>query len=316
VSIPTYNPLGGPQGYGAVTFNRSNFQYLDAGPRTFNIATNGGFTIVAVVRFAGLFSSIENILDLRVGTISEISLERSTHSSPYNAVQVSLCNAGIQKINPQSAYRFVEGVTWLTIMFTYRATIPRTLLIVNDYITVENVFSADRAMTDKQLTGMVIGANIISTLRGFSGDIAGVFVVDEYLTTDATTAIAAAMANGVDLTSTTCPSGNNCTAGPACNAGYTSSDGGVCVLCVAGKYKDATGSAACTNCTAGTYSTSVGASAAATCVACPVGTYSDIAGATACTPCPFGSDSSVIGSTTSASCFCSPGFFYNSSAGV
>jgi hypothetical protein len=35
-----------------------------------------------------------------------------------------------------------------------------------------------------------------------NGDIAGVFVVDEYLSTDATSAIADAMVRGVDLTDT------------------------------------------------------------------------------------------------------------------
>jgi hypothetical protein len=35
-----------------------------------------------------------------------------------------------------------------------------------------------------------------------NGDIAGVFVVDEYLSTDATSAIADAMVRGVDLTET------------------------------------------------------------------------------------------------------------------
>jgi hypothetical protein len=34
----------------------------------------------------------------------------------------------------------------------------------------------------------------------FNGDMAGVFVVDEYLTTDSTSAIADAMARGEDLT--------------------------------------------------------------------------------------------------------------------
>jgi hypothetical protein len=46
--LPLYNSLGGPQGRGHVTFDRTKNQYLDAGSRTLNIATNGGLTMVAL----------------------------------------------------------------------------------------------------------------------------------------------------------------------------------------------------------------------------------------------------------------------------
>jgi hypothetical protein len=64
--LPVYNALGGPQGKGHVTFNRAQSQYLDAGPRTLNIATNGGLTIVAVVRFTGTPSDLvdDPLIDL------------------------------------------------------------------------------------------------------------------------------------------------------------------------------------------------------------------------------------------------------------
>jgi len=44
-----------------------------------------------------------------------------------------------------------------------------------------------------------------------------------------------------------------------CNAGATGPSGGVCVQCVAGKYKNSTGSEACTDCLSNEYSTVVGA---------------------------------------------------------
>ena len=34
IPLPTYDPLGGPKGKGHVSFDRSQSQYLDAGPRT------------------------------------------------------------------------------------------------------------------------------------------------------------------------------------------------------------------------------------------------------------------------------------------
>jgi len=48
-----FNSTAGPPGSkGAVTFDRVFSQYLDSGTHTFNVATNGGFTIVSVVKFS------------------------------------------------------------------------------------------------------------------------------------------------------------------------------------------------------------------------------------------------------------------------
>jgi hypothetical protein len=79
----------------------------------------------------------------------------------------------------------------------------------------------------------------------FNGDIAGLFAVDEFLSTDATTAIANAMVQGVDLTSAPCAAtASSCVACPVgttsavgssnisscvsagCGAGSTGPDGG------------------------------------------------------------------------------------------
>ena len=50
-----FTSCAGPSGTGAVTFDRTLSQYLDGGAHAFNIATNGGFTAVVVVRFTGVF---------------------------------------------------------------------------------------------------------------------------------------------------------------------------------------------------------------------------------------------------------------------
>jgi hypothetical protein len=54
--------LGGPQGNGHVTFEADKPQYLQMGVRTLQIASNGGLTIVAVVRFNSFASLWEKIL--------------------------------------------------------------------------------------------------------------------------------------------------------------------------------------------------------------------------------------------------------------
>jgi hypothetical protein len=60
--LPSYNALGGPQGNGHVTFEADKPQYLEMGVRALQIASNGGLTIVAVVRFNSFGSFWEKIL--------------------------------------------------------------------------------------------------------------------------------------------------------------------------------------------------------------------------------------------------------------
>jgi hypothetical protein len=99
--------------------------------------------------------------------------------------------------------------------------------------------------------------------------------------------------------------------------------GGDCTQCVAGKFKEASGSAACDdcaagkyssvtgrttvcdNCLAGTYSTLTGQSSSATCQNCVAGTYSTLTGQSSsetCQNCLAGTYSTLTGQSSSATC--------------
>jgi len=133
-----------------------------------------------------------------------------------------------------------------------------------------------------------------------------------------------------------CPSDSNAAEGSnkvsdcTCNRGYTGANGGLCVACIAGKYKVATGNTACTNCVAGQYSTAVGATSdvceacvtntksieasdkqtdctcnsgytganGGPCKACIAGKYKVATGDAACTNCVAGKYSIGIGATS------------------
>jgi len=88
----------------------------------------------------------------------------------------------------------------------------------------------------------------------------------------------------------------NYTDGCVCPAGTTGPDGGACVACAAGTYKNATGSAACENCSS--TQTSVAGSAACFCRANYVTTDTGD-----CVPCTGG----MISRENSATCFCPNG---------
>ena len=77
-----------------------------------------------------------------------------------------------------------------------------------------------------------------------------------------------------------CPANSNSEASSSviaactCNAGFTGVNGGTCTACVAGKYKDVSGSIGCFSCSAGTYLPTVGATTSSTCISCPVNSNS------------------------------------------
>ena len=129
-----------------------------------------------------------------------------------------------------------------------------------------------------------------------------------------------------------------------CNAGYTGSDGVLCVGCVAGKYKTVVGSVLCSNCAVNTFSTAVNKSDAScttclsvttgpsqslagsalqtdckcnmgysgsdgsTCIACPLGAYKPSVGNATCSLCPTNTYQPALARTASSDCLGCPDF--------
>ena len=265
-TVPTYSATGGPNGNGHVSFNRANSQFLDAGSRTFNIATNGGFTIVTVVRFTGTVGSWERIIDFGSGPeTSNVLLSRDGTSTD---LVLYVRNGGIQVVVTRSTGAITQN-SWLTVVVRYTTSTKLSSLTVNGVVSTS---TGSTELLDRTVSSSFMGKSNWASDAFLNGDIAGLFAVDEFLGTDATAAIVNTIMNGVDMTDTTCPAGNACTA------------------CAAGKYKTATGSAGCTDCGAGTYSATAGATSVATCLACPANA------------------NSPAGSTAAASCTCNVGF--------
>jgi hypothetical protein len=197
-TLPVYNALGGPQGKGHVSFLRAQSQYLDAGPRTLNIATNGGLTIVGVVRFTGTAGSWERIIDLGSGPAVNNLVVGRPGTAPN--LCLSFRNGGSEIIRTLSGV--IEQNTWLTAVVRYRESTREWWFTVNG--VAASAGNASASLADRTLSLTYMGRSHWAHLGDayLNGDIAGVFVVDEHLSTDATTAIADAMVRGVDLTET------------------------------------------------------------------------------------------------------------------
>ena len=308
-TLPTYNALGGPSGKGHVNFNSAQAQWLSTGSRTFNIGTNGGFTIVIVMRWAGVLQTGQHILTS--------GNPRTWEIYRYGATTIEfLWWNGNTWWRVWRSTTMTQDVTWLTIVVRYNKN-------GQVYSTINGAGGTDGRFGygDRTFDALYLGRSRTNTGH-LNGDIAGAFIVDELLTIDATNVISNAMVNGMDLTDTTCPSGNTCTVCPmdstsptgstqitscTCNQGYTGLNGGPCTACPVGTYKQNSGSAACIDCVAGKYSI---LTARIACTDCAAGTYSPTVAATSvavCLACPANANSPA-GSTATTSCTCNVGF--------
>ncbi len=146
--LPVYNALGGPQGKGHVTFDRAQSQYLDAGSRTLNIATNGGLTIVSVVRFTGPVGHWERIIDLGNGPDKDnILVARALSTSD---VHVNVRNGASVIIDTTSSSGVLVQNSWLTVVVTYRASTREYWLTVNSVGVSAGIAAA--VVTDRMVS--------------------------------------------------------------------------------------------------------------------------------------------------------------------
>lgn len=314
--LPTYNPTGGPNGKGHLEFRYRTFmdwntweqvstdlQYFDAGPQYFKIATNGGFTLVAVVR------SIEpNNLDKQGQTIFEAVSARNSFALRRTASGngIGMYVRDIQ-INEQLNLEVhnVDWTQWVYIAIKFEAHQRKIIMSINSVISTNQLTPENEAQfTDNSFATVKVGTSkdfVHQTT--FDGDMAGVFFVDEVLSSSAITGITDQIKEGVDLTI------------------MCDSSAGGCTGCSAGKYKVNPGPAACTDCGVNKYSEVEAATAEATCTNCPgvLGTSVSTAGngalngckcnsgytgpdGAACSACVAGSYKPATGSAVCATC--------------
>jgi hypothetical protein len=219
-SRPVYNALGGPWGKGHVTFNGAQSQFLDAGIRTLDIASNGGFTIVAVVRFKGYIGvgEYESIIDFANGTGSNISLFRRKNTNTLHLQ----AHVGSLKICEISGGMIKQG-EWETVVARYDASLNSLELARYSTVPVNNEPSlrlrvvyvgnalCSAVLTDRTLTKSYLGKSNSLYDAYLNADVAGVFVIDTYLSTAAAFAVEFAMTrSGKELT------GSDPVDGPSC----------------------------------------------------------------------------------------------------
>jgi len=290
---PAVAPTAGPGGGSALTFDRTLSQSLDGGARTFNIASNGGFTLVAVVKFTGATTNAfaERLIDFGNGQGSDnMIIGRSTGSDEFRIVFMESNDCTFV---PTLAF---TSEVWLNVVVMYTASTQVLTVTVGTNTESKNCPSP---LQDRTLANTFVGKSNWPANPYANMHLAGLYAVDAVLTPAQIAALVASMHAGEDPqrdVCRACPAGQDPEADGACGlpvtpaptagcaAGYAPDAYGACAGCPAGTFKAAAGDAACANCTAGTASNATAATAA--CPACPPGQIQALGGQTACVDCP------------------------------
>jgi len=265
-SSSTFGPTNSK---GAVTFDRAASQYLDGGSHQFNIATNGGFTAVAVVMFTGAAGAFERIFDF---TGIDVWRGATTSNLLFGIFNGDGCIIQMNSVIIQN--------TWMTVVATYNSSNMMMALRVGS-----NILNRQCTLrTDRSTSVTYVGKSIVASDSYSNVNIAGLYAVDALLTEAEIEVVIRRINAGEDTlqgcvecpvntfkagagnalsTCQTCPANSRTTGGGVtdasgcvCDAGYAGEDGAACVPCPAGSYSyDRT----CVQCPAGSSSAALSA---------------------------------------------------------
>lgn len=212
--MPVYSALGGPNGKGHVTFDRLLWQYMNTGQCPFNMASNGGFTVVAVVRFRGAANVDAKIIQGMEGENEIFSIYQYDRQYIRIIVRVVEVFWGLlDMVDLLSHAMTISSTNFMNITLTFKYSnnilCPHymsenclyTHISIDDNVRWE--YTSGTPPTDTTLTKIVVGGHHDTQNNNhFNGDIAGLFVTDEVLSSNAITQVYNNIWQGIDLTTT------------------------------------------------------------------------------------------------------------------
>lgn len=175
---PVYNNRGGyTNEMGYVNFDRASSQHLNGGSRTLNIATNGGLTIVCLIKFSGTASSFERIIDFGNGQAnSNILFGRLGATS---AIYLDGLNATTAFGNVSSSTGVIVQDEWAIFSARYTASTRGVELFKNNTLIASGTTTI--AITDRTITTSYVGRSNWSADTYLNGQMAGLYVFDRLL---------------------------------------------------------------------------------------------------------------------------------------
>ena len=177
-SQPTYNTTDTFRSVPYMSFNRTSSQYLERGSTTLNIATNGGFTAMALVRFTGTVGSWERIFQFSSGipntATNTVALARvgSTNNLCFALANGSTDIAFNTTTNP------IVQNEWAVLGCRYNGNTNLAEILKNNVQITSTTFSS---VLDRTVLYGYIGRSSQTSDAYLNGDIAALYMYDKYL---------------------------------------------------------------------------------------------------------------------------------------
>ena len=187
-----FDSTAGPSGStGAVTFDRASSQYIDGGPHTFDIASNGGFTAVVVFKLTGGIAANERIFNFANGPSEDnIMIARVGNS---NDVWFAI-NNGDARCNVKLVNGYVQN-SWQTIVASYDSSTD----IMHLQVGSENAYSTcATTRVNRVVSFTYIGKSSWPDDPYAQVSIAGLYAVDAVLSEAEISDIVSKMYQGKD----------------------------------------------------------------------------------------------------------------------
>ncbi len=198
-------------------------QFLNGGPRSWNVATNGGFTITIILRVGqGYIGETQVIFDSTIdnGSYYTDKILLTKPQQLLKAVRFSRGNEFEASGTIESEKVVVSGV-WISIVITYSYDKHETSMSLNGALSTTVEFNkSPEKETDPTLDVFYVGSYYSNPtmqsyydsrqvtnprlVKYFNGDISGLFTVDELLTTDTINTVQNQILWGFDFGNTVC----------------------------------------------------------------------------------------------------------------
>jgi len=168
------------------SFNRANSEYVNVGVRSWNFATNGGFTLVGKLQMTGTPSSGWERIFISANALqnNDNAIQLLRHSVD-NLLGMYICEGSTCCSKEDIPF---EPNTWYTVIFRY-VTSSRLMSLELNGVRYEKTCDSSFIVTDRTNIHNWIGKSHWPGNDFLSGDIAGLYIWDRYLNDIEVTAI-------------------------------------------------------------------------------------------------------------------------------
>ena len=184
---PSITSLGGYNNGPFVRLTRSLSQYFDGGNKTFNIATGGGFTVVALVKFRGTAGLYERIIDFGTQTtfVNNIVFCREGTNSTLN---LAFWNSSGNFQTGIVAGGAIVQDEWAVFTGRYTAS-GATMQLYKNNVQIGGTLTSVPVITNRSVPNTYVGRSVAAVDAYSNVDIGCIMVYDRSLSpTEMTTA--------------------------------------------------------------------------------------------------------------------------------